>query len=122
MSRTISQILNEYGGFDKAFWATYSVDFNTLDFLLKKDFKQIMTHCYFHLICDGDKLDETIAVIYNDRKDLSKLLKLQEYCTISPQFTEGAFHPKVLVFASEKSLLIIVSSANATPGSVKYFV
>ena len=97
MSRTISQILNEYSGFDKAFWATYSVDFNTLDFLLKKDFKQIMNPHYFHLICDGRKLDEAIASLYDDKKDMSKLVKLQEYCTISPQFTDGAFHSIFLI-------------------------
>ena len=97
-SQTISQILNEYGGFDKAFWVTYSVNFNTLDFLLKKDFKHIMSPYYFHLICDGNKLDENLANIFNDRKDLYSLLKLQDYCTISTQFTEGAFHPKILLF------------------------
>ena len=112
MSRTISQILGEYRGFDKAFWATYSVDFSTLDFLLKNDFKQIMTPYYFHLICDGNKLDEAIAAIYKDRKDMSKLFRLQEYCTISPQFTDGAFHPKILLFASEKSILLILTSLN----------
>ena len=29
MSLTISQILNEFGKFDKAFWISYSIDFNT---------------------------------------------------------------------------------------------
>jgi len=119
MSETISQILSEYSGFEKAFWATYSVNFTTLDyFLLKKDFKQIMSPHYLHLICDGNQLDETIAKTYDERKDLSRLTKLQEYCTISPQFTEGAFHPKILIFTSPDKLLIIVSSANATPSGI----
>lgn len=118
MSQTISQILNEYSGFEKAFWASYSVNFTTLDFLLKKDLKQIMNPCYLHLICDMDQLDESIARITNDTKELTKLSKLQEYCTISPQFTEGAFHPKILLLASNNKLLFIVSSANATPSGI----
>ena len=118
MSQTISQILSKYGGFEKAFWASYSVNFTTLDFLLKKDFKQIMNPHYLHLICDGNQLDESISKIYDDRKDMSKLSKLQEYCTISPQFAAGSFHPKILLFASQDKLLIIVSSANATPSGI----
>ena len=118
MSQTISQILGEYDGFEKAFWASYSVNFSTLDFLIKKDFKQIMNPHYLHLICDGHQLDESIAKLYDDIKDMSKLSRLQEYCTISPQFTAGAFHPKILLFTAETKLLFIVSSANATPSGI----
>ncbi len=118
MSQTISQILSEYGGFEKAFWASYSVNFTTLDFLLKKDFKQLMNPHYLHLICDGNQLDESIAKIYDARKDMLMLSNLQKYCTISPQFTAGSFHPKILLFASQDRLLIIVSSANATPSGI----
>jgi len=118
MSQTFSQILSEYDGFEKAFWASYSINFSTLDFLIKKDFKQIMNPHYLHLICDGNQLDESISKVSEDSKDMSKLSKLQEYCTISPQFTDGAFHPKILLFSSKTKLLIIVSSANATPSGI----
>lgn len=118
MSQTISQILDEYTGFSKAFWASYSVNFTTLVFLLKKDFKQMMMPHYLHFICDGQQLDESIAKIYDEKKNISKLSRLQEYCTISPQFTEGAFHPKILLFTAETKLLFVVSSANATPSGI----
>lgn len=118
MNKTFSQILSEYHGFEKAFWATYSVNFSTLDFLIKKDFKQVMNPHYLHLICDGNQLDESIAKVNEDNKNLLKLLKLQEYCTISPQLTDGAFHPKILLFTSKTKLLFIVSSANATPSGI----
>jgi HKD family nuclease len=113
-SYTISQILENQGQFDKAFWTTFSVDFTTLYFLLKQDLIKIINPCCFHLICDGRKLDESIVKYYNKNKDISKLIRLQEYCTISPQFTAGAFHPKILFFASDTKILAIVSSANAT--------
>lgn len=118
MSKTISQILSEYGGFEKAFWATYSISFTTLEFLLKKDFKHVMPQGYLHVICDGSQLDESIAKTYDERKNLLSLAKLQEYCTIVPQFANGAFHPKILAFTSPEKLLFIVSSANATPSGI----
>lgn len=118
MSQTISQILSDYGGFEKAFWATYSVSFTTLEFLLKKDFKHVMPKGYLHVICDGSQLDESIAKAYDEKKNLVSLAKLQEYCTIQPQFATGAFHPKILAFTSPDQLLFIVSSANATPSGI----
>ena len=118
MSRTISEILEEYEGFDKAFWASYSVSFSTLEFLLKNDFSQVMETNYLHLICDANQLNKSLDELHSKNIDISRLLKLQEYCTVSHQLTEGAFHPKILILSSKTKILILVSSANATSSGI----
>jgi HKD family nuclease len=49
---------------------------------------------------------------------LSKLQHMQAYCTISSQFVERSFHPKILFLASHDSMLVFISSANATSSGI----
>ena len=115
--QTISQLLQQDKRYEMAFWATYSVDIETLIFLLKMDLKERLEPCNLHLLCDHSKLDE--AVTKNQSKStISNLQYLQSYCTISPQVEKGSFHPKILFLASEDSILTFISSANTTKGGI----
>lgn len=118
MSYTISQILQEFKGMDKAFWASYTVDFGTVDFLMKKDFRYIMNHNYMHVISDFSQFNESLIKEIKGKNSLSKVKQLQEYCTFSQQDTAGAFHPKILLLASEEKIVVILGSANLTSSGI----
>lgn len=118
MSYTISQILQEFKGMDKAFWASYTVDFGTVDFLMKKDFRHIMNYNYMHVISDFGQFNESLIKEIKGKNSLSKVKQLQEYCTFSQQETAGAFHPKILLLSSEEKIVVILGSANLTSSGI----
>jgi HKD family nuclease len=118
MSYTISQILHEFQGIDKSFWATYTIDFGTVDFLMKKDFRQIMNHNYMHVISDCEQFNHSLVKEIESKNSLLKVKQLQEYCTFSQQETDGAFHPKILLLASETKVVVMLGSANLTSSGI----
>jgi len=118
--QTFSQILEPYHdyGFDIAFWCTYSLDFSTVEFLINRDFKRIMAPCSIHLMCDPHQWSEQLSSGISDQHRLNKMARMQQYCTMSFQPAVGAFHPKILLLASEETILLLLSSANATSSGI----
>ena len=121
-SFTISQLLQRDAShdtkFEMAFWTSYSLDVETLTFLLRMDFKPNMESTgVVHLLCDLSKISETMDLSANP-EGLNKLQHLQSYCTISSQHAEGSFHPKILFLVAHNSILVFVSSANATNSGI----
>lgn len=118
MSETFSHILSGFSGFDCAFWASYSVQFSAIDFLIKKDLSKVMNPCSVHVICDGQQYHSEIEKAVKSIRGNDTIEKIQEYCTFSTMWPEGAFHPKILLLANQESILSIVSSANLTSSGV----
>ena len=120
-SLTISQLLHQDANqdvrYELAFWTSYSIDIETLSFLLRMDFRSIMDPCVLHLLCDQAKVSKTMEQNAT-QEGFNKLQHLQSYCTISSQFAEGSFHPKILFLVSNDSLLTFISSANATNSGI----
>ena len=117
-SLTISQILSPFSKIDKAFWASYSIDFHTLDFIIRMDLQQIMSLCYLHTIVDFQQFESSLAMHLEERRDINKIRKLQEYCTFSTVKAQGAFHPKILLLASETEVHVVAGSANLTSAGI----
>lgn len=117
---TFSQILEPYHGygFDTAYWCSYSLDFSTIDFLINRDFKRVMSPCSLHLMCDPHQWSKQIPTILFDQRRLSKIARMQQYCTLSFQGAVGSFHPKIILLASEQVILLLLSSANATSSGI----
>lgn len=115
---TISQLLSSFKDVDKAFWASYSLDFNTVDFLVKNDLRLIMKLCYLHVIVDANQFEDALTKSLEKSQDLAKLTRLQEFVTFSTENPNGAFHPKILLLSSEHELHAIVGSANLTSSGI----
>ena len=109
----ISQLLEGYPKFDIALWASYSIDIETLMFLLRMDFMDIMEPCSLHVICDESKMGLEMQRTKSNGR-LKDLHYLQSYYTLSSQRVPGSFHPKILLLASQEVILVLISSANAT--------
>ena len=116
-SLTISQLLQQETKYEMAFWTSYSLDIETLVFLLRMDFRPNMDPCVLHLLCDQSKVSSTMEQNATP-EGFNQLQHLQSYCTISSQYAEGSFHPKILLLASHSSLLTFISSANATNSGI----
>lgn len=116
-SLTISQLLQQDTKYEVAFWTSYSLDVETLTFLLRMDFRPNMDPCVLHLLCDQAKVSNTMEQNAS-QEGFKSLQHLQSYCTISSQYAEGSFHPKILFLASHDSLLTFISSANATTSGI----
>src|SRR5437870_8241608 len=108
--KNIGEWLGDDGGFECAFWTTYSIDFSTSYFIINQHLRPLVQDQPCHIMLDLRKAHEACQ----EDEDLRALGKLQSRAILSTCEKRVAFHPKLLFLAGDLKIRLIVASGNAT--------
>ena len=114
IEKSISEHLEGDDSYKVCFWTTYTVDFPTVDYIHRHHIGPKLESPQFHLIVDARELSKS-ALLVGRLKDVERLSRK---AIVSAVYSKVAFHPKIIFFASENKIEVIITSGNATPTGV----